>query len=242
MRWNEDSASSGPAAGQEQPGAGEVGLHRRERLVELVADRGRHLAERGELRRLLEALLGLLEVPLDPLARGDLRGEPAVQHAQLLGLALDAPALGAGAPRQQVEGEREQQRQHHDDQRQDRVHPGAHVLEGGEVGEPPVAEADRHLGEQVRRAGDVDVGRRAEALAGVAEGLADPRAGLAGRRAGWSASVAPVRLGGEQHLVVAVGDDDLDAAPGASPPRAAPRSTVTTTTPSSLSSCMTRRA
>ena len=135
-----------PPPGQQQPRAGEIGLHRRQRLVQLVADRGRHLAERGELRRLLEALLGLLEVHLDALSRADLRGEPAVQHAQLLGLALDAPALGAGAPRQQVEGEGEQQRQHHDDQRQDRVHPGADVLERGEVGQPPVAEADRHLG------------------------------------------------------------------------------------------------
>ena len=149
----------GPAAGQEQPGAGEVGLHRRQRLVELVADRRRHLAERRELRGLLEALLGLLEVHLDPLARRDLRREPAVQHPQLLGLALDAPALGARPPRQQVEAERQQQRQHHDDQRQDRVDPRAHVLERREVGQPPVAEADRHLDEQVRRAGDVDVGR-----------------------------------------------------------------------------------
>ncbi len=75
MRWNELSASSGRRRGQQQPGAGEIGLHRRERLVQLVADRRRHLAERRQLRRLLEALLGLLEVPLHPLARGDLRAE-----------------------------------------------------------------------------------------------------------------------------------------------------------------------
>ena len=135
-----------PPPGQEQPRAGEIGLHRRQRLVELVADRGRHLAEGGELRGLLEALLGFLEVLLHPLPRADLRREPPVQHPQLLGFALDAPALGAGAPREQVEGEREEERQHHDDQRQDRVHPGADVLERGEIGEPPVAEADRHLG------------------------------------------------------------------------------------------------
>ena len=210
MRWKEDSASSGRRRVQEQPRAGEIGLHRRERLVQLVADRGRHLAERGELRGLLEALLGLLQVPLHPLPRADLGAEPPVQHPELLGFALDAPALGAGPPRQQVEGEREQERQHHDDQRQDRVHPGAHVLERGEVGQPPVAEADRHLDPQVRRAGDVDVGRRAEALPRLADRPADPRRVGAGREQVRERLLPPVRLGGEQHLVVAVGHHDLD--------------------------------
>ena len=95
-----------------------------------------------------------------------------------------------------------------------RVHPGADVLERGEVGEPPVAEPDRHLGEQVGRAGDIDVGGRAEASTRASRSAArtrEPSGPGASRLA--TRLPAPVGLGRQQDLVVGVGDHDLDAGP-----------------------------
>ena len=115
--------------------------------------------------------------------------------------------------RQQVEAQRQQQRQDHHDQRQDRVHPRPHVLERGEVGQPPVAEADRHLGAQVRGAGDVDVGRARRSSRARSGSPARPARCSPGASRFDSLLLPPARLGGEQHLVLAVGDRHLDPRP-----------------------------
>src|SRR5215470_4478108 len=79
------------------PGAGHEGADRRQRLVDLVRDRRRHLPERGEFAGLHQLVLGFAQTHLSPASLLDLGLQRSIGFAQFVGALRHLPLeLGAG--------------------------------------------------------------------------------------------------------------------------------------------------
>ena len=172
-----------------------------------MADGGRHLAQGGQLGRLLDRLLGHAQLALHPLAFRDLAGQARVQGAQVGRFPAIAGGLDAGAARQDIEAQRHQQGKAHDFQRKKGVHPVAHGFEGGEQGHPPAPEGNARFRLHDRAAAHIGIGGAAGPVGRDLEGALDRRRGGTHRQRVGQGVAAPARFGGQDDLSRTVGDD-----------------------------------
>ena len=124
-----------------------------------MADRRRHLAQRRQFRTLRQRLLGHRQRLLHPLPLGDFPLQPGVQCAKLCRLALEQRHPQRRLAAQGIEGQRQQDRESHDLQRQNPVHPLADRGVGGEGGHAPPAERNPRLGAHHPLALDIGIRR-----------------------------------------------------------------------------------